>query len=262
MSPPPDGRPAKVPRPTVRRTGRTLLLVSVGFTLAACPPTSPNTTATPAADSASARASSEATKGLEQRVAQLEMRLLEKDAEMEELQGRLDDARQEVVRAMAKIQTLATRAEAASAMAEAEIAVQALKTAAGPEPGPDAAQATRLLETSTAAFNKANYGGAVYLANQAKALAAEGQARLASGLKGAPRPGEVLFALPLRLEALGKANVRDGPGTAFKVSFTLDAGAAVTGSSYVDEWIRITDEGGRRGWVFRTLVGRHQQATQ
>lgn len=200
-------------------------------------------------------------KELEQRVAQLELRLLERDAQIEELQGRLDDARQEVVRAMAKLQTLASRAEAASAMAEAEIAVQALKTAAGPQPVRDAAQCTRLLQTSTAAFDRANYGGAVYLANQAKALAAEGQARLASGPKGAARPGEVLFALPLRLEALGKANVREGPGTGFKVSFTLDPGAAVTGASYLDEWIRITDEGGRHGWVFRTLVGRRPQAT-
>src|SRR5205807_6866322 len=51
---------------------------------------------------------------LEQRVARLELRVLERDAQIEEVQTRLDDARQEVVRAMAKLQTLATRAEAAS----------------------------------------------------------------------------------------------------------------------------------------------------
>lgn len=199
---------------------------------------------------------------LEQRVAQLELRLLEKDAQIEDLQTRLDDARQEVVRAMAKLQTLATRAEAASAMAEAEIAVQTLRTAAGSQAPPGALQAGRLLQASTAEFDKSNYGGALYLAHQAKALAMEAQTRLASGPKGSLRPGEVVFALPLRLEALGKSNVRDGPGTGFKVNFTLEAGAPVTGYSYMEEWVRITDDAGQRGWVFRTLIGRRQQSSR
>src|SRR3989454_7358635 len=43
-------------------------------------------------------------------------------------------SRQEVVRALAKLQTVASRAEAASAIAEAEIAVQALRAATGTQP--------------------------------------------------------------------------------------------------------------------------------
>ena len=65
---------------------------------------------------------------LEQRAARLELKVLEQEAQVDELQSRLDDARREVVRAMAKLQSLATRAEAASGMAEAEIALQALRT--------------------------------------------------------------------------------------------------------------------------------------
>ncbi len=68
---------------------------------------------------------------LEQRAARLELKVLEQAAQVEELQRRLDDARREVVRAMAKLQSLATRAEAASGMAEAEIALQALRSASG-----------------------------------------------------------------------------------------------------------------------------------
>ena len=64
---------------------------------------------------------------LDRRVGILELRLLAKDAQIEALTRQLDDARQEVVRAMAKLRTLATRAEAASGMAEAEIAVQTLR---------------------------------------------------------------------------------------------------------------------------------------
>src|SRR5512133_1887410 len=45
---------------------------------------------------------------LERRVARLEMRLLEREAQVEDLQSRLDDARAEVVRAMAKLRTVAS----------------------------------------------------------------------------------------------------------------------------------------------------------
>jgi uncharacterized coiled-coil protein SlyX len=192
----------------------------------------------------------------DQRIARLELRLLEEEAQLGDLQARLDDARQEVVRAMAKLQTLASKAEAASGMAEAEIALQALKTAFGQASGPEVAQTEQLLRMSAAEFDRQNYGGALYLANQAKSVAGAGQARLTSGGRGSLRAGEVVFALPLRLQTLGRGNVREGPGTGFKVLFTLDGGAALTAYSYADVWVRISDESGRSGWIFSTLVGR------
>src|SRR2546422_9689182 len=75
------------------------------------------------------------------RVARLGLLVAERDAQVEDLQARLDEARQEVVRALAKLQTVASRAEAASAIAEAEIAVQALRAATGTQPGGGAAVA-------------------------------------------------------------------------------------------------------------------------
>jgi len=196
--------------------------------------------------------------GLEQRVSRLELRLLEKEAQVEELQSRLDDARREVVRAMAKLQSLATRAEAASGMAEAEIALQSLRTSGNPQGVPELGQAAQLLQLATTEFDKQNYGGALYLANQAKDAAAAGQGRVASVERGSLRQGEVPFALPLHLQTMGRANVRSGPGSGFEVAFTLDGGAPLTGYSYVDQWVRITDDSGRAGWVFQTLIGRRQ----
>src|SRR5207249_2194435 len=70
------------------------------------------------------------------------------------------------------------------------------------------------------------------------------------------RAGEVLFALPISLQTMGRANVREGPGAAFHVVFTLDAGTNVTGRSYADQWVRVTDESGRTGWIYYGLVGR------
>jgi hypothetical protein len=190
---------------------------------------------------------------LEERLGQTELRLLEKEAQVEELQSRLDDARQEVVRAMAKLQSAATRAEAASGIAEAEIALESLKSASAV---PGIAEVSRLMQLSSAEFDKQNYGGALYLANQAKSAALVARGQLASAERGAARPGETPFALPLQLQTAGRANVRDGPGGNFKVLFTLPAGEPMTGYSYVEQWVKISDASGRRGWIYRDLIVR------
>ena len=194
---------------------------------------------------------------LEQRVGRLELRVAERDAQIEDLQARLDEARQEVVRTMAKLQTIASRAEAASAMAEAEIAMQSLRAAPGAEAGGgvDLAQASALLQQASDVFAKQNYGGALYLANQAKSVAGIGRNRPGTADRPAPRPGEVAFAVPVKLQATARGNVRDGPGSAFKVLFTVEAGAGLVGYSHVDQWVRVADENGRGGWMFLSLVG-------
>jgi hypothetical protein len=184
---------------------------------------------------------------LDQRAARLELKLLEKEAQTDELQSRLDEARQEVVRAMAKLQTTATRAEAASGMAEAELAIRSLEG----QSAADQAQARKLMAQSTETFSKGNYGGAIYLANQAKLLAGVGKGRVRSA-----RPGEVAFSQPVRLKTTGRANVREGPGPSFRITFTLESGTSIMGHSYTEGWIRISDDAGRTGWVARTLVGR------
>ena len=198
---------------------------------------------------------------LEQRVSRLELQLLGKDAQLEDLQGRLDEARREVVRTMAKLQTVATRAEAASAMAEAELALQSLRNAPGAQASLESGQAGQLLQQSSVEFNRQNYGGALYLANQSKSVAGAGKGRLEVGDHTA-RPGEVLFAVPVGLVTTARGNVRDGPGTRFTVLFTADNGASLTGYSYVDDWIRVRDESGREGWVFQALVSRRREETR
>jgi uncharacterized coiled-coil protein SlyX len=228
--------------------------------LAACPPPTTEVTPQTAKDTAGVGTSVVHAPPVrdtsEQRAARLELRVLEREAQIEELGARLDEARQEVVRAMAKLQTVASRAEAASAMAEAELAVQSLRAASGAPP-PDLVQASALLQAGSAEFAKHNYGGAAYLANQAKSVAGAGKSRLGGG-RAALRPGEVSFAVPLRLQAVARGNVRDGPGATHKVLFTLEPGAALIGYSYVEQWVHVADESGRSGWMFLSLVGRRE----
>jgi len=232
-----------------------LLIVSTALLVAACTPKQAETAPAPRAAPRPARPGA-APADLERRIARLELSLMEKEAQVEELQSLLDDTRQEVVRAMAKLQTLATRAEAASGIAEAEVALQTLRTAPGQPPTPEGTQASRLLKESSAEFDKGNYGGALYLANQAKTFAGAARGRLSAGERGAQRPGETAFALPIRLVAAGRGNVRAGPSTGSRIEFGVEPGDPLIGYSYVDEWIRIGDDSGRGGWIFRSLVAR------
>ena len=195
---------------------------------------------------------------LEQRAARLELRVLEQEAQVGDLQTRLDEARREVVRAMAKLQSLATRAEAASGMAEAEIALQALRSANGSNstPPPEWAQGNELLQLATTEFDQQNYAGALYLATEAKNAASAGQRRAANDDRGATRKGEVPFALPLRVQTTGRANLREGPSANAKVLFTLESSVALVAYSYVDQWVRVSADNDRNGWIHQTLIGR------
>jgi uncharacterized protein YgiM (DUF1202 family) len=193
---------------------------------------------------------------LENRVGRLELRLMEKEAQVEDLQSRLEDTRAEVVRTMSKLQTMASRAEAASGMAEAEVAYQSMRSS-GAQQAPEYVQVSRLVRQSSAEFDKQNFGGALYLANQAKAIASVYRSRLTAVKPGEPaRSGETAFAVPIKLKVSGRGNVREGPGTSFPVVFAVDAGDLVTGQAMDDDWIRVTDDSGRTGYIFRGLVTR------
>src|SRR2546430_13177739 len=119
---------------------------------------------------------------------------------------------------MEELQTRAGRWEVASAMAEAEVTLQALQLPAGQMP-PGIVEARQLLAQASDEFNKGNYGGALYLANQSKGATGAGRGALGGSDATTLRAGGVLFALPLGLQTSGRANVPQGPGAAFRVVF-------------------------------------------
>ena len=188
---------------------------------------------------------------LERQVTLLEIQLMEREALIESLNTRLEQALQEVVGTMRKLRSLATRAEAASAMAEADVALQSIGRAG--RDSPELKQASRLMQQSSDEFKRGNYGGALYLAVQARAMAR--LHGLGRGV-GKLRPGEVAFAAPVRLRATSRSNVRAGPGTNFPVSFSTDSGSALSGLSHLGEWIRVANDAGGEGWIYASLVSR------
>jgi hypothetical protein len=155
---------------------------------------------------------------------------------------------------MARSQTVASQAEAASGIAEAELAIRTLRTVAGRRPVPEATQAEQLLQESNTEFQQDNFGGALYLASQARGIAGQGADRFRRADGEDLRPGETQLQAPLRLQTTTRSNVREGPGTNYRVLFTLDPRHPVTGYSYVEGWVRITDGEGRTGWIARSLV--------
>lgn len=191
---------------------------------------------------------------LEDRAARLQIQLLEMEGQLSDLRGQLDATRLELVRNLARLQTQANRAEAASAMAEAEIALATLRGAPGASALLHLAQAEGLFKQSSQEFARENYGGALYLATQARGLLRSGQARLRGAAGGELRAGESLFAVPVPLRSTERSNVRSGPGLDFNVTFTVEASEPLVGQSYTSQWVHVVDEAGREGWVFHTLV--------
>lgn len=209
-------------------------------------------------------AKSEASrKDLDEKISDLQLRLLEKDSQIKALeeqlksqQKALDDAYLEVVRSKAKLRSLETKAEAASNMAEAEIAVKALKVESGAgDQDADVRRAEQLLKMGADEFKIENYGGALYLTNQAKAHIKAGQVRLRPG-EGVPSyKGETPFSQPLELKLLQRTNLRQDPASKSKIVGRLEKGTQVLGYSTMGGWIRVGGEDGVKGWVLRSAVG-------
>jgi hypothetical protein len=196
------------------------------------------------------------SKASEEELARLKLLLLEKDAQIKGLTRKLDEAILEVVRTMAKLRSLQSKAEAASNLAEAEIALKLLKSEGeGKGKDLDVSQAEQMLKLSSQEFKKENYGGAVYLTTKAKDLIKGEQVRSINRENMTREDGEVLFALPLPLKVVKKSNVREGPGLDYKVLFTLGEDTTLLGQSHKGLWVHVESEDGRMGWISYDRIG-------
>jgi hypothetical protein len=189
------------------------------------------------------------------------LHLIEQKAMINELEQRLllqqqvlDDAIQEIVRVKAKQRGLESRAEAASEMAEAEIALKSLRVLAAARNDPKLANAEQLLRRATEEFENQNFGGALYLVSQAKSQIKNGLLRLGNGDRVDRLEGETPFAVPLPLVVNTRGNLREGPGRSFRVLVTMEEGTPITGYSLKGPWLRVERSNGESGWIHRSLV--------
>lgn len=210
--------------------------------------------------------SNEKSKGLEQDISNLKLQVLGYEALVSDLrrradiqQKRLDAAIVEVVRTKSKLRSLESKAEAASTLAEAEIAVKTLRQRGGKANEvtlDEISIADQLLNMSIDEFKAQNFGGALYLANQAKGQVRAIQERLDKKAEVTTAEGESLFAQPLKLKVIKEdCNLREGPGLDHKVIDKLENGEVVVGFSFKGSWVRVETKAGQSGWIFQTLVG-------
>ena len=191
----------------------------------------------------------------ERELGRMKVQLLERNARLADMDRRLTEATTEVVRAMARLRTLATRAEAASAIAEAEVTLQQLRGRTGGQAPPEVAQADAALHSASQAFDAENFGGAVYLATQAKRVATIARGRLADVASAAMRPNERAFALPVPLVTTSSAKLRAAPSGSAAAVATVPAGTALTAASYEQDWLKVTTaDGATTGWVNQGAV--------
>ena len=190
---------------------------------------------------------------MERELGRTKVQLLERNARIADMERRLGETTNELVRAMARLRTLATRAEAASAIAEAEVTLQQLRGRSGGQAPPELAQAESALRQASAAFDAENFGGAVYLATQAKRLGSAGRGRLAEA-GGSARPNERPFAIPVPLTTTAAANLRESPASSATVVVRVTSGTALTAYSYEQEWLKVATAEGVSAWVHQSVV--------
>lgn len=202
---------------------------------------------------------------LKAEISKAKIELLEKAALIRQLDSQLagrqqmiDEAVVEVVRAKAKLRSIESRAEAASTMAEAEIALKSLKGRDFSESSGEASgqfdKAESMLKMSAGEFRRENYGGALYLAGQAKAQIKAIKVSFKQQENGELITGEVLFRPPLPLILIKRSNLRTVPDLGSDVLQVLEKGTPVIGYSHKDEWVRIQMEDGPSGWVHQSLI--------
>ena len=189
------------------------------------------------------------------KLARWQMQSFEKEALNRDLKTQLEQAILEVVRAKAKLRSLESKAEAASNLAEAELAMKTLKgRSAGHEPDADSERAEVLLKLGADEFKKENYGGALYVTSQAKTLIRESQERSLSREHVSPVQGESAFTLPVPLRLVGNGKFREHPALSAKTLTTLEDGTPIVGYSYKGQWVHVRTEDGRIGWVHASVV--------
>jgi len=261
-------------------------LMSLGCVTADCPEPQPVAAADPtteqrlAEEIAALRATAQANEAelaleqlkgqeLEARVAELER---ERDSAKQELEQselaltsleeryaaleiELTSAVEEVLRAMARVRTVKTRALAVSRIAEVRVQLEAVPDADDQEVAARLQRASDFLTRADAVLEEGNYGGASFLAERANDLVR--QARMVREIRASAngQPQGVIAIVPPRpMEVLESSNLREGPGADTRRVGSLPQGSEVVAVARSGEWFQVQTESGLKAWIAARLV--------
>jgi hypothetical protein len=196
-------------------------------------------------------------------IARLKQELATREAELRDLRSSqrdqvkvLQESTREVTRAKVRLRRLATQAEAASYIAEVEVAMATLRSSLGAKATPPLMMLAQGILASTAApFAQGNYGAAMESAAQAEqllALVAHYEVRPGSRDRV---PGEVplQLAIPLRVNVVSP--LRRQPLARSPVVDTVKKDVLVVARAYKSPWMQVETDDGRAGWVEQRRLG-------
>lgn len=192
-------------------------------------------------------------------IARLRAELASREAELRDLKAQqrdqaraLQETSKEVTRAKVKLRRLATQADAASYLAEVEVALETARLPPKADAAPLIALGRQVLSSAAAPFAQGDYGGAMDLAAQAEQLAsAAGGDRTAAG---AGAPPEVPFDVAVRLRTRIECYLRRRPSGKAAAVGELPAGTLLVARAWRGGWLRVEAEDGRTGWIYQSLV--------
>jgi hypothetical protein len=196
-------------------------------------------------------------------IARLRQDLANREAELRDLRSNqrdqvkvLQESTREVTRANVKLRRLATQADAASYIAEVEVAMEVLRSSPGATATvPLMVLAQGILESTAAPFAQGDYGVAMDRAAQAEqliTLVAHYQVRPGSR----PRvPGEVPLQVAIPLKVTVDSKLRRQPLGKAPVVGVLKKGSPLVAHAYKGSWMQVETEDGRSGWVDQMRLG-------
>jgi hypothetical protein len=185
------------------------------------------------------------TARLRQDLAAREAELRELRSSQREQQKVIEESTREAARAKVKLRRLATQAEAASYIADVEVALESLRAARDATPFLELAQS--LVASTAAPFAEGDYATVMDRAEQAEqmiAVMADVQSRSRS--RGA---SEVLLRVPIALRVVADSPLRRQPRRNVASAGVLKQGSPVVARAYKGSWLRVETEDTRSGWV-------------
>jgi hypothetical protein len=196
-------------------------------------------------------------------IARLRQDLATRDAEVRDLRSSqreqtkvLQESTREAARAKVKLRRLATQADAASYIAEVEVAFESQHLSLGTTATVPLMELARgFLESAAAPFAQGQYGAAMERAAQAEqliAVAAEDQVR--AGLRTRV-PGEMRLQVAIALKVTADSNLRRQPLLKASIVGVLKKNSLLVARAYKGGWLFVESEDGRVGWVSQTQLG-------
>ena len=259
----PYRRPHRVLAPRVARGWRVVTLVA-GLAVGGCataPPEAPPRVALP--EPVVTAPTCPSCDEQRNEVARLRQDLASREAELRDLRAAqreqvrsLQESTREVTRAKVRLRRLATQADAASYLAEVEVALDALRNSLpATPPVPLLAMALALLDGAAAPFAQGDYGAAMDRAAQAEQLVAiVADSRAAQGSR-ARAPDEVPLQVTIPVRLTVDSNLRRQPLPRAPIVALLKQDSPLVAQAWKGDWMRVQTEDGRAGWVRQTQLG-------